>query len=50
MSHNHKGNCWAIPKDRNNNVVDVCLKHDEVRGDCDECPPCEECKDEDGRR
>lgn len=43
MKHNRKGNCWAIPKDRNNDVVDVCKKHDEVRGDCSVCPRCEVC-------
>lgn len=41
--HNKQGNCYAIPKDKDNELVDVCLKHDEVRGDCSECPRCTAC-------
>jgi len=47
MKHNKKGNCWAIPKDKNNDLVDVCLKHDELRGSCSECPRCPACDAED---
>jgi len=43
MKHDKRGNCWAIPKDKNNDLVDVCLKHDEPRGSCSECPRCPAC-------
>ena len=44
LRHNRQGNCYAIPKDKDNELVDVCLKHDEVRGDCSECPRCSACE------
>jgi hypothetical protein len=40
--HNKRGNCHAV-RDRNYDYVDTCNKHESIRGDCDECPPCAGC-------
>jgi len=41
FKHRSGGNCWegiVSPQDE-----DVCLHHDEPRGDCSECPRCPAC-------
>lgn len=37
--HVRGGNCWA-----GNTRSDVCMKHEQPRGECDECLPCPACK------
>lgn len=44
-SHNKRGNCDKV-YDRNNDYVDVCEKHEAIRGDCEECPRCPACDEE----
>lgn len=45
--HTLTGNCWADPYRcrfcGDGNLCDVCHDHDEPRGACSECPPCEAC-------
>jgi hypothetical protein len=49
--HNHSGNCWQKAYEckkgcGKGNLCDVCHMHDNPRGECDECPPCEACEKE----
>jgi len=39
--HTHSGNCWHSPE--YDERLDVCLLHEQPRGECDECPRCEAC-------
>jgi hypothetical protein len=34
------GNCW------HRRSLDVCMKHEEPRGECSECPRCPKCDEE----
>jgi hypothetical protein len=36
--HVRGGNCWVAAKN------DVCMKHEEPRGECSECPRCPACE------
>ncbi len=45
--HTKTGNCWHESVAwKNGEMMDVCDKHDEPRGDCSVCPPCKACLDE----
>ena len=41
MKHVHAGNCWCPTCWRE--YEDVCVEHEEPRGDCDRCPKCPAC-------
>jgi hypothetical protein len=51
--HTKTGNCWKrAEKCRRcgaGNTCDVCHEHDEPRGECLTCPPCEACEMDDQR-
>jgi hypothetical protein len=39
--HVHGGNCWESIQNRESE--DVCVTHEEPRGECSVCPPCLAC-------
>lgn len=39
VEHVRGGNCWGYAAQS-----DVCMKHEQPRGECAECPPCPKCK------
>lgn len=51
LKHNRKGNCLAVEFTcRKCNAAtaacDVCHAHDQLRGECDQCPACRACVEE----
>lgn len=45
--HNHLGNCWEDSRSclecGCENLCDTCHEHDQPRGECVECQPCDAC-------
>ena len=52
--HNKQGNCWenklvySCDECGEDNLCDVCHKHDQPRGSCEECDHCVACDQEEG--